>query len=99
MEKSMRKRGDVSSKSKATAALEAVKAHEPISVIARRYKVHPIQVGKWRKRLLQDMHRIFEDGPTADAAAHEREVQELYGQIGRLKVENDFLKKKSASGN
>ena len=68
----MRKRGDVSSKSKATAALEAVKAHEPLGSIARRYKVHPIQVGKWRKRLLEDMHRIFEDGPTADAAAHER---------------------------
>lgn len=94
----MRKRGDVSSKSKATAALEAVKAHEPLGSIARRYKVHPIQVGKWRKRLLEDMHRIFEDGPTADAAAHEREVQELYEQIGRLKVENDFLKKKSAFG-
>jgi putative transposase len=39
------------------------------------------------------MHRIFEEGPTADAAAHEREVQQLYEQIGRLKVENDFLKK------
>jgi transposase-like protein len=98
MEETMRRRGDVSSKSKAIAALEAVKAQEPIGAIARRYKVHPIQVGKWRKRLLEDMHRIFEDDPSADAAAHEREVQELYEQIGRLKVENDFLKKKSALG-
>gem|GEM_PF-6319153 len=40
----MRRRGDVSSKSKAIAALEAVKAQEPIGSIARRYKVHPRDV-------------------------------------------------------
>jgi transposase len=68
----MRKRGGVSSKSKAAAALEAVKAHEPLGSIARRYRLHPIEIGKWRKRLLKDMHRLFEDGATADAAAHER---------------------------
>jgi transposase-like protein len=62
-------------------------------VVARRYKVHPIQVVKWRKRLIEQMYRVVEDGPMADGAAHEREVQELYEQIGRLKVENDFLKK------
>jgi transposase len=94
----MRKRGDVGSKAKALAALEALKGHEPIGAIAKRFKVHPIQVGKWRKRLLEDMYQVFEDGGTADAAAHEREVQELYEQIGRLKVENDFLKKKSGLG-
>jgi transposase len=98
MEEQMRKRGDVSSNVKAKVALEAAKAQEAIGVIARRFHVHPIQVGKWRKRLLEDMHRIFEEGPTADAAAHEREVQQLYEQIGRLKVENDFLKKKNALG-
>jgi hypothetical protein len=52
----MRKRGDFSSKSKATADLEAVEAHEPLGSIARRYKVRPIQVGTWRTRLLEDMH-------------------------------------------
>jgi transposase len=89
----MRKRGDVSSKAKAQAALEALKGLEPIGVIVRRYKVHPIQVGKWRKRLLEEVHQLFENGDASDTAAHEREVQELYEQIGRLKVENDFLKK------
>jgi transposase-like protein len=93
----MRKRGDVTSKSKAAPALEEVKAHEPLGTIARRYKMHPIQIGKWRKRLLKDMHRLFEDGETADAVTHEREVQELYDQIGRLKVENDFIKKSALS--
>ena len=51
----MRKRGDVSSKIKAMAALEAIKAHEPIGAIARRYKVHLIQVGKWRKQLVGEI--------------------------------------------
>jgi len=92
----MRKSGDVSSKSKAIAALEAVKIHESLESIARRYKVHPIQVEKWRKRLLGDRHRIFEHAPSADAAAHEREVQELYEQIGHPNLENDFLRKKPA---
>lgn len=98
MEEVVRRRGDVSSRSKALAALEAIKGQEPVGAIARRHKVHPIQVGKWRKQLLGEMHRVFEDEPQADAAAKEREIQELYEQIGRLKVENDFLKKKSALG-
>jgi hypothetical protein len=74
-------------------ALEVINAHEPIGAIARRYKVHPIQVGKWRKQLVGEMHRVFEDVPDADAVAKERENQELYEQFGGLKVENDFLKK------
>lgn len=91
----MRKRGNVGNKTKAQAALEAAKGLSPIGEVARRFGVHPIQVGKWRKRLLLNAHQIFEDGGVVDAAEHEREVQELYEQIGRLKVENDFLKKKS----
>lgn len=91
----MRKRGNVGNKVKAQAALEAAKGLHPVGQIARRYGVHPIQIGKWRKRLLENAHQIFEDGGVVDAAIHEREVQELYEQIGRLKVENDFLKKKS----
>ena len=94
----MRKGGNVGSKAKALAALEALKGQEPIGAIAKRYNAHPIQVGKWRKRLLEDMHQVFDEGPTAEAASHEREVRELYEQIGRLKVENDFLKKKSGLG-
>jgi hypothetical protein len=59
-----------SSKSKAAAALEAVNAHKPLGAVACRYKVHPIQIGRLRKRLLKDMHRLFEDGDTADAGTH-----------------------------
>lgn len=91
----MRKRANVGNKVKAQAALEAAKGLETVGQIAKRFGVHPIQIGKWRKRLLTNAHQVFEDGGVVDAASHEREVQELYEQIGRLKVENDFLKKKS----
>ena len=77
-------------------AIEAAKGLHPVGHIAKRFGVHPIQIGKWRKRLLENAHQVFEDGCiVVDAASHEREIQELYEQIGRLKVENDFLKKKS----
>jgi len=92
----MRKRGNVGSKVKAEAAIEAAKGLHPVGQIAKRFGVHPIQIGKWRKRLIENAHQVFEDGCiVVDAASHEREIQELYEQIGRLKVENDFLKKKS----
>lgn len=91
----MRKKAQVSNKMKAKVALEALKCERPLAEIARRHKVHPIQVGKWRKKLLTEAHAVFEDGGTVSARDSERELQELYEQIGRQKVEIDFLKKKS----
>jgi transposase-like protein len=91
----MRKKGAVGNKVKAQAALEAAKGLQPLSQIAKRFGVHPIQIGKWRSKLVERAHEIFEDGGVVSGATHEREVADLYEQIGRLKVENDFLKKKS----
>lgn len=91
----MRKRGNVGSKTKAQAALEATKGVHPIGQVARRFGVHPIQLGKWRKKLIENAYQVFEEGGVVSATNHEQEVQELFEQIGRLKVENDFLKKKS----
>ena len=91
----MRKKAHVGSKVKAQAALEAAKGVMPLSQIARRFGVHPVQVGKWRSKLLENAFQVFEEGGVMSTANHEQEVQELYEQIGRLKVENDFLKKKS----
>jgi len=91
----MRKRANVGSKVKAQAALEATRGVHPLREIAKRFGVHPIQIGKWRTRLLENAHQVFEGKGVVDAVQYEREVQELYEQIGRLKVENDFLKKKS----
>jgi len=94
----MRKRGNVGSKVKAQAAIEAAKGLHPVGQIAKQFGVPPIQIGKWRKRLLDCAYQVFEEGVVVvDAASHERELQELYEQIGRLKVENGFLKKNLVS--
>ena len=94
----MRKKAVIGNNVKAQAALEAAKGLRPIGEIARQFKVHPIQIGKWRSKLVEQAHQVFEEGGTVSAVNHEREIQELYEQIGRLKVENDFLKKKSGLG-
>ena len=92
----MRKKATVGNKVKAQVALEAARGVRTTGEIARRFEVHPIQVGKWRSKLLERAHEVFEEGGVVSAASHEREIAELYEQIGRLKVENDFLKKKSS---
>jgi transposase-like protein len=82
-------------KSKAKIALEAVKSEETMSEIGRRHGVHPIQVGKWRKQLIERAEELFNDKRKRSGQEPDERVKELYEQIGRLKVENDFLKKKS----
>lgn len=85
------------SRFKAKVALEATRNEETLSQLGRRHGVHPIQIGKWRKELLERAHELFTDGRSrgADDGPTEEQLQELFEQIGRLKVENDFLKKKS----
>ena len=60
--------------------------------------MHPIQVGKWRKELVERAHELFTDGRRRGVDDESEIVDSLYEQIGRLKVENDFLKKKSGIG-
>lgn len=84
------------SQTKAKVALEATRNELTLSEIASRYKIHPIQVSKWRKELLERAHELFADGRSRTSESGETStIEELYEQIGRLKVENDFLKKKS----
>ena len=91
----MRKKGVVSSAGKAKVALEAFKGENPLSAIAKRNSVHPIQVGKWRKKLIAEAYKVFDDSSGISQTKYDEEVRMLYEEIGRLKVENDFLKKKS----
>lgn len=79
---------------KARVALEAARNERTLSEFSREYGVHPIQIGKWRKELLERAGEFFTDGRRRTGVeASEQEIQELYEQIGRLKVDNDFLKK------
>lgn len=89
----MRKRHDAAFK--ARVALEAVKGEKTIAQIASEYGVHPNQIGQWKKRLLKELPSLFSDRRRKEEKEGAAEADELYRQIGQLKVELDWLKKKS----
>jgi transposase len=74
-------------------ALEAIKEIETINEIALKYAVHPIQVRQWKKELLDNAEKAFEKGKNNNNNYEAKEAK-LHEQIGRLSVENDWLKKK-----
>lgn len=77
-------------------ALEALKEDKTLSQIASQYGVHPIQVSKWKKELLDGAEGIFEDKRNRrkeEGVARE----DLERKIGQLTVELDFLKKRFTS--
>ena len=79
---------------KAKVVLEALKERSTIEDLARKYELHPSQINSWKKEAVAKMASVF-DNPTGEAdSQHEEQAEKLYAQIGQLKVENDFLKKK-----
>ena len=80
---------------KAKIALEAIRGAKTIIEIAQDYGVHPVTVSQWKKEMQDQAKSIFEGkrGPVP-VAAHSA-PERLYGEIGRLKMEVDWLKKKS----
>lgn len=81
---------------KAKVALEAVKGERTLCELASRYEVHPNQIRTWKKALISGMPDIFTGRRKRRQQDDEEEKGRLYEQIGRLKVELDWLKKKSA---
>ena len=86
-----------SAKFKAQVALEALKNQKTINALATEYQVHPNQVGQWKKQLLEGLPSLFANGRGKTAQNDEALQARLYEEIGRLKVELDFVKKKAAS--
>jgi putative transposase len=80
---------------KAKVALEAVKEEKTIAELSSQYRVHGNQIRQWRKQLLDDLPGLFSGGRTRADKENEELISELYRQIGQLKVELDWLKKKS----
>lgn len=78
---------------KAKVALEALKKRETTQQLAVRFDVHPNQISTWKKEFLEHADRAFESDNKADKEK-ESAIEELYRQIGQMKVENDWLKKK-----
>lgn len=81
---------------KANVALEAVKGRLTINEISKQFGVHPNQISKWKKQFLESLPQIFDNSQRAKNEQDEELVNQLYQQIGQMKVELDWLKKKSA---
>jgi putative transposase len=82
---------------KAQVALAAVRGDRTVNELAAQFGVHPTLIHEWKRRLLAGAATIFEGGSRRPAADGESKQAELYEQIGRLKVELDWVKKKAAS--
>jgi len=83
------------SRFKAQVALEAIRNQQTISQIASQYGVHPNQVSKWKRKAVEGLVEVFSDGRERREKDQQQLIDELYRQIGKLKVELDWLKKKS----
>ena len=90
----MRKRYEAAFK--ARVAMAALKDDKTLSELASEYGVHGNLISQWKRRLLANVTRVFEEREDESQQDHEAVVEELHRQIGQLHVELDWLKKKAA---
>ena len=79
----------------AKVALEAIKEEKTLAELSSHYEVHRTQIAKWRKRAIEGLGGIFQGKEAKSIGEQEKVIDELYRQIGQLKVENEWLKKKA----
>jgi transposase-like protein len=80
-------------------ALEAVKGQKTVNELATELGVHPVQIAHWKRQLVAASPATFEGGGSRKERAQEQLIEQLYQQIGQLKVEVDWLRKKSSPEN
>ena len=88
-----RKRYSVELKTKV--ALEAIKGYKTANEIAMEYGVHPTQIAQWKKQALDGLPDVFSTQASDQQKSAEELIATLYQQIGQLKVQVDWLEKKS----
>jgi len=81
---------------KAKVVIEALKERHSLEEISRKYEIHPNQITTWKKEFLANAGAAFasESDVSDEKKQQEEKIEKLYAQIGQLKVDNDFLKKK-----
>jgi transposase-like protein len=90
-----RKRNTYSHEFKAKVGLEAIHGVKTVNEIGQAYGIHPVQVGQWKKAILDQAGSLFEGKRGPKPVAEKDAPDRLYSEIGRLKMELDWLKKKS----
>ena len=80
---------------KAKIGLEAIKEVKTVNEIAREHEIHPVQVGNWKRVIREGAPSLFETKRGRKKADETSDPDRLYSEIGRLKMELDWLKKKS----
>ncbi len=86
------KRKQYSPSFKAKVALAALKDKETLAELSKKFEVHPTQIGKWKQEFLSRAASVFEKAWEAETG-EQIDPNQLYAKIGRLELENEFLKK------
>ncbi len=79
---------------KAEVVLEALRERKTISELAQQFDLHPNQIATWKREFLEGAASVFETKKDPQQDSLQQERDQLFQQIGKLQVENDFLKKK-----
>jgi transposase len=91
------KRKQYSAQFKAKVALAAIRGEKTVSELASQHEIHPTLVNNWKRQLSEQAGDIFESAADAKGSPDQQaQIDELYRQIGQLKVERDFLANRSA---
>lgn len=87
-----RKRRNFKTTFKVKVAVEALKERQTLSELASRFELHPNQISQWKREFLNNADKAFEEKKSKKDDP-EAQMEKLYQKIGKLEVENDFLKK------
>jgi transposase-like protein len=79
---------------KTRVVVEALAGHKTVNEIASAYEIHPSQVAKWKGEALARLPEVLSDGRQVPAARRPQNEARLYEEIGRLRMEVEYLKKK-----
>ena len=87
----MTKRKNHSPEFKAKVALEAIREEMTMAELAKKYSVHPAQIGTWKRAAIGNMATAFSKRGDDPGRADEAQIDKLHSKIGQLVVERDFL--------